>query len=880
MRQRLLEQTVAEFLHDGRFASVPGALDEAPPWILRKLIPILSSRVVVDDVVVKKLKELAQKGPLIYAMKYRSMFDLQFLRMRFSQLGLPLPSFVFGVSPGEIGSLSKWMKVQRGRVAGTFGGDASKPAPEEEAVQEILEKGGIGVFFLVDEKTSRDRYVHPDRDPIRILLDLQGRMAASIAVVPMLILYDRTQRRTIRPFWESFMGDPDLPGPVKRILIALRKWTVPELLIGEPAYLVGEFEEFGSETSWEELPFKVRQELIASINARVRVNRGPERLSRTEIKELVLQDRRVQRGVREAMSSESATEEKLRRTAEAYVQEIAGDQHIQIHHFLFYILKWLFARVFDGIDIRKSDFTVLKDKNQQGALIYVSSHKSHFDYLLIGYLSFINQMAIPYMAAGKNLSFWPLGPVLRNAGAFFIRRSFKGMSLYPHVFAGYLKVLLKEKININFYIEGGRSRTGKLMPPRVGMLAFLLQTLEEEEIDDLLFVPTFIGYDQIPEEDSYLRELSGREKQKESLFSMIRAREVLKKRFGKVYVRFQEPVSYKAFLELYGQMDERVRSSVKSNRRLLNDFAYYLMSGVVQKGVVTPIDLVAAGLMCVSKPRIDHAALTDAVRWFAEALVHEGVELAESLDRMDSALETALGLFRVRGFIDVAAKEASTDATTYVIDDEKRANLDFYRNSLVNYLWPSSMLSTAFLRGKPGETRSSEDLTRDFLFLKDLCQKELILDPLVDPKEILDRTLAFFKHKGWVEETETQRWEILDPRPLTCFKGILADLLGLYCIVLATSGGLEGRVSQKDFIKNMRKAAADMHLEEQGLSEPVPSSIATGNALAKFHEMGIFEYRQGRKVLVAVVDQAKRDDVKHFLARSLNWNIDGGNSST
>ena len=126
----------------------------------------------------------------------------------------------------------------------------------------------------------------------------------------------------------------------------------------------------------------------------------------------------------------------------------------------------------------------------------MSCHKSHLDYLLVGYLAFVNQMAIPYMAAGKNLSFWPVGPVLRNAGGFFIRRTFKGLGLYPHVFAAYLKVLVKEKVNINFYIEGGRSRTGKLLPPRVGMLAFLLQSVKEGSVKDLTFVPTFVGYDQ------------------------------------------------------------------------------------------------------------------------------------------------------------------------------------------------------------------------------------------------------------------------------------------------------------------------------------------------------------------------------------------------
>ena len=266
-------------------------------------------------------------------------------------------------------------------------------------------------------------------------------------------------------------------------------------------------------------PFDVRQKLIESINARIRVSRGPKRLSRTEIKELVLQDARLHRIVREKAIGESTSEQKVRKKAESYIEEIAADQRIQALHFLFYVLKWLFSKVFDGIDLKESAFAALKKANAEGSLIFVSSHKSHFDYLLIGFLSFINQMAVPYMAAGKNLSFWPVGPILRHGGAFFLRRSFKGLGLYTHVFAAYVKALAREKVNINFYIEGGRSRTGKLMPPRVGMLAFLLQAVEEGAVEDLSFIPTFIGYDQIPEERSYLRRI-GRAGQTGGKFSV------------------------------------------------------------------------------------------------------------------------------------------------------------------------------------------------------------------------------------------------------------------------------------------------------------------------------------------------------------------------
>ena len=142
------------------------------------------------------------------------------------------------------------------------------------------------------------------------------------------------------------------------------------------------------------------------------------------------------------------------------------------------------------------------------------------------------------------------------------------------------------------------------MPPRVGMLAFLLQAVEEGAVEDLTFVPCFIGYDQIPEERSYLRELAGRDKQAESVLSVIRARQILKRSFGKVYVRFDEPVSFRAFCENPTVGVDPTKMSLKENRKLVHDFAYHLMYGIVRAGVVTPIDLAAAGLVCMKTHRV------------------------------------------------------------------------------------------------------------------------------------------------------------------------------------------------------------------------------------------------------------------------------------
>jgi glycerol-3-phosphate O-acyltransferase len=868
-----IKQTVPERLRGGRFNHLEAVLDEEPPWILRKLIPLLSARVRVDDFAVRKLQDVARESAIVYAMKYRSVYDLHFLRMRFADLGLPVPIYIFDTSASSTWSFGKMFKVWRTRMSNLLKERRRDTLINEDVLKEILEAGGAAVLFLVDEKTSRSRYVSPENDPIQILLDLQSHLAKSLAVVPMMILYDRAPRSAIRPFWESLLGDADQPGLMRRLLIAIRHWTVPELLVGEPVYMVAQFEEFGAPKPWDAAPFEVRKQLIDSINGRIRVNRGPEKLTRTEIKERVLQDSRVQRAVRELVSKKGGSEKQIRKRAESYVDEIAADPHLQIHHFLFYLLRWMFKRVFAGIDLKESDFEALRQLSARESIIIIPCHKSHFDYLIMGFFCFINRMAVPYFAAGKNLSFWPLGGLLRNGGAFFLRRTFRGLDLYTHVFAAYLKVLVKEKANIIFYIEGGRSRTGKLLPPKVGLLSFLLQTVEEGAVEDLTFVPAFIGYDRIPEENSFLRELAGRDKQKESLFSIIRAREILNKSFGKVYVRFDKEFHFKDFSDQWGLQWEPGKTSFRENRKFVNDLACHIMYGMVRSGVVTPAELVAAGLVCSGKGRVTHDALIAAVHNLNEAIRWRGFESAESLDRLETLTETALGLFKFRGFVEIEAGSATHD-TSYLINEQKRANLQFYKNSLVNYLWQESLLASVIIGANFGALELTTSVRDHFLFLKEILSQEITVDPLDQDDRALEDSLQWFVESGWIPGSSPSAAGFPEATPLEVFRGIVGDILEIYYLVLAAAENLKSDgINQKDFSKQMIEIAEQLYGGVSGKSAPSIPMILVSNALNRFARMGILNYSHSRKLIKQVVDPVRLDKAKNSLAKALRGRI-------
>src|SRR5205823_6192479 len=128
---------------------------------------------------------------------------------------------------------------------------------------------------------------------------------------------------------------------------------------------------------------------------------------------------------------------------------------------------------------------------------------SHFDYLILSYIFHLNYLSPPHIAAGDNLSFWPMGPLFRGAGAFFIRRTFEDNELYKMVFRKYLTFLMREGYTQEFFIEGGRTRTGKILTPRLGMLSAFVNAFVQGVRRDLYFVPISIHYGRIPEEEKH-----------------------------------------------------------------------------------------------------------------------------------------------------------------------------------------------------------------------------------------------------------------------------------------------------------------------------------------------------------------------------------------
>ncbi|SEI57800.1 glycerol-3-phosphate O-acyltransferase [Allopseudospirillum japonicum] len=210
-------------------------------------------------------------------------------------------------------------------------------------------------------------------------------------------------------------------------------------------------------------------------------------------------------------------------------------------------LTWLWQTAYQGIEIQGAQD--LPSLAASHTLVYVPCHRSHIDYLLLSYVLFHQGLAVPYVAAGVNLNIPLLGPLLRRGGAFFMRRSFRQQGTYPQVFAAYLTSLLARGQPIEFFIEGGRSRNGRLLTPRLGLVSMCVRAALLKPKRPLAFIPVYIGYESVFELPAYLQQLQGLPKRKESLPHLLASVMRLRPPLGQVQVSFGQPLVLDAFLQ-------------------------------------------------------------------------------------------------------------------------------------------------------------------------------------------------------------------------------------------------------------------------------------------------------------------------------------------
>ena len=273
---------------------------------------------------------------------------------------------------------------------------------------------------------------------------------------------------------------------------------------------------------------------------------GPKLPVRQEMLNKLLHNPNISEAIQEEAKSKNINLDKAEKNALSILNEIAANFSYRMLRVTDFILTWAWHKLYQGLKVTNAE--PIRELAQNGhEIVYAPCHRSHMDYLLLSYVLYRQGLVPPHIAAGINLNFWPAGSIFRHLGAFFIRRSFRGNKLYTAVFREYLAELFIRGYSVEYFIEGGRSRTGRLLDPKTGMLTITVQTLLRGDSRPITVVPVYIGYEHVLEVATYANELRGAKKEKESLLSTIKAFFKLKK-LGFGYVNFGQPIPLNQFL--------------------------------------------------------------------------------------------------------------------------------------------------------------------------------------------------------------------------------------------------------------------------------------------------------------------------------------------
>jgi glycerol-3-phosphate O-acyltransferase len=330
---------------------------------------------------------------------------------------------------------------------------------------------------------------------------------------------------------------------------------------------------------------------------------GPDLSHRRTLVNDVLSDPNVRAAIDSDAGENQQKRDRATRNARGYAREVAAHISYPTIRVIERFLTWVWHRIYDGIELNHIE--TLHEVAKDSEVVYVPCHRSHSDYLLLSYIVYNQGLSLPHVAAGVNLNIPFVGGILRRSGAFYLRRSFKGNRLYAAVFNAYLRQILMRGHAIEYFVEGTRSRTGRLLVPKAGMLAMTVNSYIRNPRLPLVFVPVYFGYEKLIEGGSFISELGGASKQKESLGGLVRSIKSLRENFGKVYVNIGQPIRLDDMLNA-AKPDWNSASRQDEDRpswisEVIDDLGTKIMGEINAAAAVTPISLLAYCLLATPK---------------------------------------------------------------------------------------------------------------------------------------------------------------------------------------------------------------------------------------------------------------------------------------
>lgn len=786
---------------------------------------------------IEQLKALSHQGFVVHVMRTTAWINYLYLSWAMVRHGLPPVRAVV--------NLRRWftrpftLAAMRGEFDVRF--------------TYARRQGGSGLIFLRESAFNTARGRETREDPFPALVGMARASDKPLFLVPELLLWEKWQQKVTPSVFDRIFGSPEAPGFVHTVATFMRNFRRAQLRVGEPINLKRFIEESEDESD-AVIARKVRSSLNHHLSRETRAVFGPPRKPVDRLIEEAMRDRVFQQTAAAVAKEQGRALASVEREATRNFNAIASRYSPTVVGLTAPVLHWVFNRIYDGVEVDEAGLERAMKAAAKAPVVIAPSHKSHVDYLIMSYVLWQRGYTVPLVAAGANLSFFPLGPFLRRAGAFFLRRSFKGDALYTASFKAYLKKLVHDGIHHEFFPEGGRSRTGKLLQPKLGMFTWLVDAVLEGARNELLFVPAAIDYEKVVEGGSYSQELKGGEKKPEDLKALLSAPSVLTENYGRIHLTFDEPVSLAELMKERGV--EAAKATEEQKKGLVRALGHRVMYGISRVSTVTPHALLASALLAHRRRGISVRELTDRIvllRRIAEDLhapLSRQLENAPSSPIVLGPIADAMHMFSSGGFVRIVEARGEP---IYQVEDDRRAELCFYKNTLLNLVAGRTIVCAALLVDETANSR--EQIRQRALFLSRLLKFEFLYPVGKTFESIFDETLEHLVGLSLVVKAEEAVHLAPEPhaRPQVQFLAdLLRDSLESYLLAARTVAEAGGGLEKKDFIKRALEAGRADYLAGIITAAEALSRTTLENALLYLIDRGHL-VDQEKKVLTGPV---------------------------
>ena len=621
---------------------------------------------------------------------------------------------------------------------------------------------GSRVVFLVDaasrlERRLLDRWIeaHRPRDadrgafevvPIpasrrsRRRVSLDARLEATLAVgddpvlAPVRVAWLPEEREGVRMVRFTDLltfGDPRDPGAIRQWWVRRRAPDRCRVVAAEPAPLSelrARWRRLGGADATETTglaEFVARQAALALERAERRLRGARYKVPRL-VREEILSRPSARGGLARLARELGRDERRVRREADRSLLEIAARHSPYVIDLAAHLCRFLYTRGYaESLAYDRDALERICELGQRHPIVFLPSHKSNLDHVVMPYLLYENDLPPSHTAGGINMNFFPVGPLFRRSGVFFIRRSFKDDPIYKFVLHLYIDYLIEKRFSLEWYIEGGRSRSGKLLPPRFGLLGYVADAYRRGKADDVILVPVSIAYDQIQDVSDYVSEQRGRAKEPESFrwfFRMVRA---FQHGYGTIHVRFGEPLSLQKF---FGPSDAELEVEADRPSLDLQKLAFEVCVRINRVTPITPTSLVAIGLLGAGDQAL---SLDEIPRTLKNLLAYVETRRLPTTEPLElhtrEGLQRALDVLVASG---VVTRFAEGPEPVYRIGADQHLAAAYYRNAVVHFFVNGAIVELALLRAaEPGITDPFDTLWEESLRLRDLLKFEFFFPP-------------------------------------------------------------------------------------------------------------------------------------------------------